>query len=146
MKFKFLVLIISVILASSPGYARAKQKSAPCKPTSEQLAVKQACYIAGELGFDSKTTQRFIDSYTRYQQEIKKLGAPPKWGSKVPDEAEAAKIIKERLNNSEKLINIRKKYYNEYSKFLTQRQIWQVYQLENKVMKRFRSHSGSRGR
>lgn len=141
MKFKFIVLIIATLLASSPIYAKGKGKNAQ-KATCEQLAVKQACYIAGELGFDSKQTQKFIDVYTRCQEDVKKLGAPPKWGNQVPDEAEAAKIIKERLDNSEKLIGIRKKYYNEYSKFLTQRQIWQVYQLENKVMKRYRSHSG----
>lgn len=141
MKFKFLVLIVAALLASAPVYAKGKTKDSS-KPSSEQLVVKQACYIAGELGLDSKQTQKFIDAYTRCQQEVKKLGAPPKWGNTTPDDAEAAKIIKARLDNSEKLIAIRKKYYNEYSKFLTQRQIWQVYQLENKVMKRFRSHSG----
>lgn len=70
MKFKFLVLIVAALLASAPVYAKGKIKDSS-KPSSEQLVVKQACYIAGELGLDSKQTQKFIDAYTRCHQEVK---------------------------------------------------------------------------
>lgn len=38
---------------------------------------------------------------------------------------------------SEKILNIRQKYYKEYSKFLTQTQIERVYEQERKIMKRY---------
>jgi len=141
MKLKFIILILSVLLTAIPGYTNEKKKDQKEKQKSEQLAVKQACYIANELELQSEATQKFIDAYTRYQQEVKKLGPAPKWGNSTPCEDEAERIIKARLDNSEKLIKLRKKYYLEYSKFLTQQQIWKVYQLEDKVMKRFRSQS-----
>ncbi len=144
MKLKFIILILAVLLTATPGYANGKKKDNKEKQRSEQLAVKQACYIANALELQSEATQKFIDSYTRYQQEVMKLGPAPKWGNSTPCENDAEKIIKARLDNSEKLIKIRKKYYLEYSKFLTQQQIWRVYQLENKVMKRFRSQSRKR--
>ena len=44
--------------------------------------------------------------------------------------------IKQRFAMSEKLLNIRQKYYKEYSKFLTQAQIEKVYEQEHKMMNR----------
>ena len=38
---------------------------------------------------------------------------------------------------SEKILNIRQKYYKKYSQFLTQQQIQRVYELERQMMKRF---------
>ena len=49
---------------------------------------------------------------------------------------EAEGFIKARFDNSEKILNIRKKYYKEYSKFLTQTQIERVYKLERQMMNR----------
>ena len=54
---------------------------------------------------------------------------------------ETKKSIKDRFEHSEKILKIREKYYKEYSKFLTQKQIQRVYELEQKTMKRL----GKRG-
>ena len=56
-------------------------------------------------------------------------------------DAEAEKAIKDRFEHSEKILRIREKYYKEYCKFLTQKQIQRVYELEQKTMKRL----GKRG-
>lgn len=44
--------------------------------------------------------------------------------------------MKERFAHSQKILNLREKYYGEYSKFLTQKQIQRVYQLERQMMQR----------
>ena len=44
--------------------------------------------------------------------------------------------IKQRFAMSEKILDIRQKYYKEYSKFLTQTQIEKVYEQERKMMNR----------
>ena len=46
---------------------------------------------------------------------------------------------------SEKILNIRQKYYKEYSKFMTQKQIQRVYEIEKNMMKRFSQHRGKKG-
>ena len=38
---------------------------------------------------------------------------------------------------SEKILNIRQKYYKKYSQFLTQQQIQRVYEIERQMKKRF---------
>ena len=116
----------------------------------EQLAEKQAAHIASQLAFDAKTTARFTDTYIQCQKEIWALGprqkrvnnateeqgAPRKNRVKTATEKKPKKAIKQRFEKSEKLLNIRQKYYKKYSEFLTQAQIQRVYKLERQMMKR----------
>ena len=48
-------------------------------------------------------------------------------------ESDIEKNINEKFDREEKLLAIRKKYYREYSKFMTQRQIQRAYELEKKA-------------
>ena len=113
----------------------------------EQLAEVQARHIARQLAFDDKTTAKFVDTYTRCQKEIWTL-APKKQRQRGATETEAGETIQNRFDRSQKLLDIRKKYYDEYSKFLTQKQIERVYELEKQMMKRLsdRHDRGRRGR
>ena len=44
--------------------------------------------------------------------------------------------MRKRFERSQKVLDIRNKYYQEFSKFLTQKQIEQMYDKERKMMKR----------
>ena len=47
---------------------------------------------------------------------------------------------------SEKILDIRQKYYKKYSQFLTQQQIQRVYEIEKNMMRRFAQHAkGGKG-
>lgn len=104
----------------------------------EQLAEKQAKHIAHELAFDETTTQKFVETYCAYQQEVWALG--PKHKSKAENEEEAEQAIKERFERSQQILDLREKYYEEYSKFLSQQQIQRVYELERQAMNRLEKH------
>ena len=104
----------------------------------EQLAEKQAKHIAQELSFDEATTQRFIETYCACQQEVWALGPRQKAEPATDEEAEQA--IKERFERSKAVLDLREKYYEEYSKYLTQKQIFRVYELEHQAMDRLNKH------
>jgi hypothetical protein len=104
----------------------------------EQLAEKQAKHIAHELAFDETTTQQFIETYCAYQQEVWALG--PRQKPEPTNDEEAEQAIKERFERSQKILDLREKYYEEYSKFLTQKQIQRVYELERQAMNRLEKH------
>lgn len=111
----------------------------------EQLAEKQAAHIASQLAFDDKTTARFTDTYIQCQKEIWALGPRHKRVDNATEE-QAEQAIKQRFEKSEKLLDIRQKYYKKYSEFLTQTQIQRVYQLERQMMKRqMMHHKGPKG-
>jgi len=104
----------------------------------EQLAEKQAKHIAHELAFDETTTQQFIETYCAYQQEVWALG--PRQKPEPTNDEEAEQAIKERFERSQQILDLREKYYEEYSKFLTQKQIQRVYELERQAMNRLEKH------
>ena len=44
--------------------------------------------------------------------------------------------VQERMERSQKILDLREKYYKKYNAFLTQKQIERVYELEHKAMKK----------
>lgn len=117
--------------------------------TREELADKQARHIAQTMAFDEATTKQFVETYTACQKEIWALGTRMKGARKQANaqqqtEAETKQDIARQFERSEKLLQIRQKYYAEYSKFLTQNQIKRVYVLERRMMKRLANHRPAR--
>ena len=113
--------------------------------TREQLAEKQANYISQQLGLNDATTKKFVDLYAKNQKEIWDAMPQRREGEKCPEggeakkrtDAESEKQIKNEFAMSEKLLQIRQKYYKEYSKVLSQQQIQRVYELEREMHERF---------
>ena len=124
-------LFLTVIMAAFCGTAYA-QKSDKQRMSREQLAEVQARHIAQQLAFDDETTAKFVDTYSRCQKEIWTL-APLKKGVRgaAKTDIETEEAIESRFERSQKLLDIRKKYYKEYSEFLTPKQIQRVYSLED---------------
>lgn len=60
-------------------------------------------------------------------------------------DAQTEQEIKQRFEMSEKILNIRQKYYKKYSQFLSQQQIQRVYELERQMMKRFTQRGSRKG-
>ena len=131
-----LMMVVAMMTVSTSVCAQAPNQKQ--RLSREQLAEKQAQYIAHDLGLDDKTSSKFIGTYTEYQKEIWALGPRPhhKKGEMKSD-AQTELEIKQRFEMSEKILNIRQKYYKKYSQFLSQQQIQRVYELERQMMKRF---------
>ena len=131
---KINMVALMVFAFCTIGMAQNEQQ----RMSREQLAEKQAKHIAQELSFDEATTQRFIETYCACQQEVWALGPRQKAEPATDEEAEQA--IKERFERSRAVLDLREKYYEEYSKFLTQKQILRVYELEHQSMDRLHKH------
>ena len=126
-----MMTITTSVLAQTPNQ---KQRI-----SREQLAEKQAQHIAHDLAFDEKTTVRFIETYTECQKEIWALGPRIRRNQKG-SETQSEQDIKRRFEMSEKILDIRQKYYKKYSQFLTQQQIQRVYEIEKNMMRWLSQH------
>lgn len=137
-------LLLAVMMTACCVTTNAQDKGKQ-RISREQLAETQARHIAQQLAFDDETTAKFVDTYSRCQKEVWSL-APRKrvvkGASKTDRETEEA--IEERFDRSQKLLDIRKKYYKEYSKFLTPKQIQRVYSIEKNMMKRLGKNANRR--
>lgn len=139
-----LMMVVTMMTVSTSVFAQAPNQKQ--RLSREQLAEKQAQYIAHDLGLDDMTCSKFIDTYTQCQKEVWALGPRPhhKKGE-VKTDAQTEQEIKQRFEMSQKILNIRQKYYKKYSQFLTQQQIQRVYKLERQMMKRFAQKGPRKG-
>ena len=126
---KVVVLVLAMIALNANTYA---QKSEQQRMTREQLAETQAQFIANEMAMDNKTTRQFVETFCQFQKEIWALGPRPKREKAHLSDKEA----EQRFAHSQKILDLRKKYYLKYSKFLTPTQIEKVYVLERRMMNR----------
>ena len=125
MKHLMKIVLVAILSIASSTMAMAQKQDGNKKRLSrEQLAEKMARNIAKKLAFTDAQTQKFVDAYSRQQKEIWALGE-----NKHPQN------VQERLDRSEKILSIRKKYYKEYATFLSQEQVNRVYELEQRQMK-----------
>lgn len=141
-----IMLLVTAIFAFTCT-ASAQHRRSGERISREQLAKKQAKHIAEELALTSEVSEKFIATYLKCQQEVWALG--PRQGR--PDkgtlsESQTDSVIQTRFDHSQKLLNIRKKYYAEYSKFLTAKQIERVYEMEHQMMKRLSQRAAQRNR
>ena len=138
MKKLFSIAICAIMMAVCSTAVQAQpEKSKKQRMSREQLSEAQAKRIAHELALDDATTHKLVKTFTDYQKEVWALGPRIKKGKKESmTDAEAEQAIKARMERSQKILNLREKYYKEYSKFLTPKQIQRVYDLEEKGMKR----------
>lgn len=136
-----LLLVLSLASVSSVANAQnAKQRI-----NREQLAETQAKYIVHELAFDDKTSERFVKTYVQYQHEVWNLGPRQKNKKNAMTDQEMEQAMQDRFTHSQKVLDLRKKYYGIYSEFLSQKQIQRVYDLERKMINRLnKRHSPKR--
>lgn len=137
-------LLLAVMMTACCVTTNAQDKGKQ-RISREQLAETQARHIAQQLAFDDETTAKFVDTYSRCQKEVWSLAPRKRVGkgaSKTDRETEEA--IEERFDRTQKLLDIRKKYYKEYSKFLTPKQIQRVYSIEKNMMKRLGKNANRR--
>ena len=142
--FGILMMVIVMVTVTTSVCAQAPNQKQ--RLSREQLAEKQAQYISQNLGLDEKTNAKFIETYTDYQKEVWALG--PRLHHKkgeMKTDAQTEQEIKQRFEMSEKILNIRQKYYKKYSQFLSQQQIQRVYELERQMMKRFAQRGSRKG-
>lgn len=138
--------ICAIMMAVCSTAVQAQNNSSNQQRLSrEELAEKQARHIAHELALDDATTQKYVATYKAYQQEVWALGPRVRRQSDTATEAEAEQANRARMEQSQKILDLREKYYKEYSKFLTQRQIERAYELEQQVMRRLAHHHHRQG-
>lgn len=131
MKQLFRIILIAIIVMASGATAIA-QNNGGQRLSREELATKQAQYIARELALDESTTNKYVETYCQYQREVWALGS------------RKGLTTEQRLERSQKILDLRKKYFHIYSSFLTEPQLDKAYKLEKKLLDRMGRSKGKR--
>ena len=138
----FFVLMVAVLMgtqvmnAQNETNKRTDKRMRP-RMTMEQLADKQAAKIVTDLGLDDKTAAKFTEVYKKYMKELDDVRKEfPLYGVKgmkakaqvsIPTDEEVDKMMRDRFKQSRKMLEVREKYYDEFRKFLSPKQVQKVY-------------------
>ena len=142
----FFVLLVAFIMGTQVMDAQNREhgkRQHHKRMSVEQMADKQANKIVGDLGLDDKTAAKFKDVYAKYMKEmndlrkegmdfrmrgrIQKGDTLAKMKMQMPTDAEVDKMMRDRFKQSRKMLDIREKYYDEFRKFLSPKQVQKVY-------------------
>lgn len=143
---KLIMLALAFMLSTVSSSAQDAGKQ---RLSREQMIETQAKNIAADLALDDKTYNKFISTYVNYKKELWSIAPKRKKQRNTGSETEeqAAQNMQRRFEQSQKVLDIRNKYYKEFSKFMTQKQIEQMYDKERKIMKRLKQrHDRNHGK
>ena len=88
----------------------------------------------------------FCDEYCNYMKELWAIGPRAGKGHRGEmTDAQAEAQTKIDFERSQKILDLRQKYYKRYSTFLTQRQIQRVYEIEKQMRNRLAAKKRMRG-
>lgn len=149
MKAKFVYLLLACLMAGSQFTLSAQNqenKDKKKRPTPEQITEHQTKQMVGMLMLDDATAAKFTPVYQNYLKELRECGMmnrrqfPEKPETEAADkkpearpaltDAEIEKQIKERFAQSRKILDVREKYYDEFKKILSPKQIMKIYRTE----------------
>lgn len=123
MKQLLQTIIIAIVVMAS-GMSAMAQANSSQRLSRKELAVKQAQYIARELAFDKSNTDKYVETFCQYRNEVWALGPRKNL------------TTEQRLERSQQILNLHKKYNTIYRGFLTEQQLDRAYKLEKRLLNR----------
>lgn len=170
MKTKCMYVLLAALLMGSQLTLSAQNKENKEKkerPTPEQMVKIQTDQMVKSLMLDDAVATKFTPVYEKYLKDLRECrmmnhrprankgatqsaqaGSEAPAAKPAPTDAEIAKQIKDQFAQSRKMLDIREKYYNDFSKILSQKQIMKIYQMEksnaNKFKKEFDRRKGQK--
>lgn len=123
MKQLLQTIIIAIVVMAS-GMSAMAQANSSQRLSRKELAVKQAQYIAHELAFDKSNTDKYVETFCQYRNEVWALGPRKNL------------TTEQRLERSQQILDLRKKYNTIYRGFLTEQQLDRAYKLEKRLLNR----------
>lgn len=147
-KIKFLgMLVVAMVMSVQVMNAQETPKGPrkDMKMTPEKMAEFQANRLSNELGLDDATSAKFVEVYKKYMKalgdvhmefvnkfkkanaEAAKKGDNMKPEFKPLTDAQVDQMMKDRFAISRKTLEVREKYYDEFRKFLSPKQVQKVY-------------------
>ena len=157
-KYFFMLMIACLMGVQMVSAQQDSENRRPRKRMSmEQVAEMQASKVVKELGLDDKTAAKFTDVYKKYMKELddvrkaefanfakgKERGEAMK-KRQAPTDEDIDKMMRARFAQSRKVLDIREKYYDEFRKFLSPKQVQKVYDQMGDNQSRFRNEMNRR--
>lgn len=156
MKFKILypmkkLFFLAFLLSGITIYAQHPQKANPDKLDREKIESMKVAFLTEKMDLTPEEAQKFWPIYNQYKNEMKALRNEKKELSddsitdfKSMSDAQALKLIDEKLVLDQKLVDIKKKYHQQYKNIFSPQKVAMLYHADNQF-KAFLLKKGQQG-
>lgn len=145
---KFFMVLVALFMGSQMAiFAQGKKEGKMDRKQfgQEQMQKMQCNQLINALALDDAETAKFKPVYTKYMEEMRAVrDMNPRAPRSTLTDAEVEQVIKARFAQSRKMLDIREKYYNEFRKFLSPKQIQKMYNIEKRIGDKMRKEMGKR--
>jgi hypothetical protein len=121
---KWLIILLMMFGVATSGFAQDDKSQQPQQQPQQQqqpdggkLKALQIAYLTNKLNLKPDEAQRFWPVFNQYQEEIRKVRMEGKNLTEVDKE--------------QKIVDIRKKYFDEFSKVLNKERADRVFKADN---------------
>ena len=132
----FIVMFLPLFLGAQPGRPRPEELS------DEEFVQMQTRDMANWLNLEGDARKKFISTYGAFRKEINSIAEKSRPADRAETEEEIDMSMQKNFEVSEKILDIRKRYYAEFKEFLKPSQIRQMYQFENEAGRRMHDAPG----
>lgn len=137
--------LVAVLVMATAGLSVQAQSKDEAK--FEKRTQQQAQRMADKLGLDDTTAEKFKETWCDYRKALRAEGpAMDKTRKANPDtvltDAQVDAEAKARFARERKAIDLKEEYYDKFRKFLSAKQVDQVYQQAESLGKRNRQGEG----
>lgn len=141
---KYLFHLMLCMLLAVAGMPTLSAQSKQQRLTREQLAEKQADMFIRRMTLTDEQNKKFRETYLRLQKEVWELNERSakfrrqmkEAKDKMDSEQAARERLEQRFDRSRQLLDLREKFYKEYSSFMTQKEVQRYYELEKQMRDR----------
>lgn len=118
---RIIILILMALSIITPASAQSTQR---------QKAIHMAAVrIADEIGLGEQKKASFIAIYQEYKKEVAEIMSVPAPVADNPETLAEKKILQD-FDKSEKILQLRKRYYTKFRSILSPTQIQKMYNAE----------------
>lgn len=145
MKTRLILTIAMAMMLVQNTTVAQEQTRGKERPTPEQMAQMKADRIAAELALDDKTSEKFKETYKAYMTDKAAIRNEFKSekGQKGMSDADIEKSILDGFDKKQKNLDLDRKYYDKFRKFMGPRLIQKMYRLESHQGQRQKAHAPS---
>ncbi len=137
----FFIALATITLGISQVSAqdvKARPNKEQVKVNKEQMKQNKVDRMVNALMLDDATTAKFKPAYEKYLNELgearamnKPVQKPAKDAVCTPlTDAQIQQIIEKDFAQKRKMLDVREKYYKEFKKYLTPKQLLKVFNME----------------
>ncbi len=124
---KGLVLLLFALFASTVTlFAQDNTKVKKDRPTKEERVEMMTKRMSSELMLSDSQNEKFAPLYKKYLDEMQSLRPSEVQMGTNMDDKQRDKMIRDGFAHQRKMIDLKEKYYNEFSKFLTPSQAQKI--------------------